>query len=175
MLQGGYALDWSTQSWPLFAARAVVDWTLQGPDTLLTGVAVVTPWSVAGTDILGRAGPGLIALVPGAVFKNCTSRAVVDVQELSWRSSAVAAAGVVSFDAGTCEDFLGRTSSLPAMTLDLSTKGADALAELRDRDGRLAQVTIAGDRRVILRIEPEGATLVPGMPTGGPMVVEYPF
>lgn len=174
-LRGGYSLDWQLRGWPLLRARGVADWTLQGPDTLITGVATVTPRSFSSTDILGRAGPGLLALFPDLAVENCTSRAVVDVQEVTWaRRGAMAAAGLVSLDAGSC-DFLGRTTRVPQMTLDLSIQQDDAIGTLRDNDGRLAQVTVSGDRRIIVRIEPEGATLIPGMPTGGPMVLEYPF
>ena len=61
------------------------------------------------------------------------------------------------------------------MTLDLTTQGNDARGLLRDRDSVLAELTVTGDRRVIGRVEPEGAVLVPGMPTGGPIIIEYPF
>ena len=61
------------------------------------------------------------------------------------------------------------------MTLDLTTQGRDAIAILTDRDSTLAKVTVTGERRLIARIEPEGAVLVPGMPTSGPMIIEMPF
>ena len=67
VLDGGYSLDWDLRGWPLFAARGVADWTLQGPDTQLTGVATFTPSSMSATDIVGRIGPGLVDLIPGAV------------------------------------------------------------------------------------------------------------
>ena len=61
------------------------------------------------------------------------------------------------------------------MRLELSTQGNDAQAQLRDRDSELARLAVTGDRRAILRLEPEGAVLVPGLPTSGPVIVEYPF
>lgn len=172
---GGYTLDWQLRGWPLLTGRGVVDWSIQGGDTQLTGVGTLTPWSARGTDIVGRAGAGLLALAPNPMLQNCTSRAVVDVQALEWRRGAASAAGVILIDAGRCEDVLGNPANIPQLTLDLSTQGNDARADLRDRDGRLAQATITGDRRLILRIEPEGAAMIPGLPTGGPMIIEYPF
>jgi hypothetical protein len=174
-LSNGYSLEWKLRGRSVWLVRGVVDWNLQGQDTQLKGIATVTPWSLRGTDIVGRAGPGLLALVPDTMLMDCSSRAVVDVQDLMVQQGSFAAAGVISTDAGTCKDLLGRSVSLPAMTLDLSTIGADARGDLRDRDGRLAQVTVTGNRRVILRVEPEGAALIPGLPTGGPIVIEYPF
>ena len=56
VLDGGYSLDWDLRGWPLFAARGVADWTLQGPDTQLTGVATFTPASMSATDIVGESG-----------------------------------------------------------------------------------------------------------------------
>ena len=174
-LDGGYTLSWDLRGRSILTARAVTDWTVQGPDTQLSGVMTATPRGGELRDVAGRAGPGLLALLPGAPLTDCTSRAVVDLQRLAWAGDVAHAAGVVQIDAGTCNDLLGRATAVPQMVLDLSAQGRDARAVLSDRDGTLAQVTVTGDRRLILRVEPEGATLVPGMPTGGPMIVEYPF
>ncbi|MEQ5826269.1 hypothetical protein J3456_02735 [Sulfitobacter sp. NFXS29] len=175
VLSGGYSLDWEVRGRSLLLARGVVDWTLQGNDTQLTGVASATPWALEARTVVGRAGPGLLALVPEFALKNCTSRAVVDVQTLRWQEGRAAAAGVVSVEAGSCEDLLGSAATIPQMTLDLTTQGSDARGQLRDRDSVLAEFTVTGDRRLIARVEPEGAVLVPGMPTGGPIIIEYPF
>lgn len=175
VLSGGYSLDWEVRGRSLLLARGVVDWTLQGNDTQLAGVASATPWAFEARTVVGRAGPGLLALVPEFALKNCTSRAVVDVQTLRWQEGRAAAAGVVSVEAGSCEDLLGRAATIPQTTLDLTTQGSDARGLLRDRDSVLAEFTVTGDRRLIARVEPEGAVLVPGMPTGGPIIIEYPF
>lgn len=175
VLDGGYSLDWDLRGWSLLTARVVADWTLQGPDTQLTGVATVSLGSVSAADVVGRIGPGLLDLVPDAALKDCTSRAVVDVQKVTWREGAAAATGAVLITEGRCTDLLGRDATVPQMTLDLTTEGNDAHARLKDRDSNLAEFTVTGDRRLIARIEPEGAVLVPGMPTSGPMIIEFPF
>ncbi len=174
-IEGGYTLVWDAAPGALLRATAQYDLTLEGADTRLTGVASLTPWAVAVTDLTGRAGPGLLQLVPDIPVKACQSRAVVDVRSLRLTRRAAAADGQLTIDAGACTDIFDRTQTVPAMTLDLLTQGTDAVAILRDRDGQLGQFTLAGDRRFIARVAPEGATLVPGLPTSGPIILEYPF
>ena len=174
-LAGGYTLNWDFRPGELLLGRAVFDATLDGPDTRLEGTLHATPWDVGASGITGRAGPGLLDLLPRLALRECTSRAVVDVSSVSLSRQAAAAAGVISVDAGVCKDGLQRDAAIPAMTLDLTTQGNDARAELRDRDSELARLTVTGDRRAILRLEPEGAVLIPGLPTSGPVIVEYPF
>lgn len=174
-LDGGYTLDWAIRPGQLLTGRAVFDATLSGPDTRLQGTLFATPWEIGASNVTGRAGPGLLGLLPGLALRDCTSRAVADISGLSIARGAAAAAGVVSVDAGVCKDALQRDAPIPAMRLELSTQGNDAQAQLRDRDSELARLTVTGDRRAILRLEPEGAVLVPGLPTSGPVIVEYPF
>lgn len=174
-LRGSYALDWNVEGGGLILGRLRADVTVEGPDTRLQGQVSASPWAVTASEVTGRAGPGLLALAPGLGMRDCTSRAVVDIRTLSWSRTAAAAGGVVSVDAGTCADPLGRPTTVPQMTLDLSTQGQDARGVLSDRDSTLATVTLAGDRRLIVRVEPEGATMVPGLPTTGPIILEYPF
>ena len=52
---------------------------------------------------------------------------------------------------------------------------SDAVADLSDAQSALAQVIVAGDRRLLIRVEPAGAALIPGMPTSGRTEIEYPF
>lgn len=174
-LTGGYALNWDLRESQLLRLRALADVTLEGPDTRLEGQVVARLGSLSAQAVSGRAGPGLLALVPDPLISDCSSRAVVDIQGLSISRTAAAANGVVQIDAGQCKDLLGRDMTIPQMTVDLSTQGNDARAVVSDRDGELGQITVAGDRRLIVRVEPEGATLIPGMPTSGPVIVEYPF
>ncbi|WP_172975849.1 type II secretion system protein N [Sulfitobacter sp. THAF37] len=174
-LAGGYTLDWDLRESELWRLRALADVTLEGPDTRLEAQVVGGFASLSARSVSGRAGPGLLALIPEPLISDCTSRAVVDIQEVSISRSAAAASGVIQVDGGQCKDMLGRDMTIPQMTVDLSTQGDDARAVVSDRDGELGQITIAGDRRLILRVEPEGATLIPGMPTSGPVIVEYLF
>lgn len=172
---GGYRVNWVAQPGQLLRGVLRLDVTFNGPNTLLSGQVDVAYSSLGVTDLSGRAGPEILDLFSNLRIKNCTSRAIVDIQSFRIGQNIAAANGVVSIDAGTCTDPFDRPNTVPALTVNLLTQGADAVAILADRDGQLAHLTATGDRRLILRIEPEGATLVPGLPTSGPIILEYPY
>ena len=174
-LTGGYALDWNNRPAELILLRGTAEAVLQGNDTQLRGTLRITPWSVSVHDLTGRAGAGLLRLVPGVLVKSCTTRAVVDVPELALARTWAAARGQIDIDAGTCTETNGRINPVPAMTLALGTAGNDATAVLRATDVTLAEITVAGDHRLIVTVQPEGSALVPGLPTGAPIMIEYPF
>lgn len=178
-LAGGHALEWRLSARDLWRGRLTAEATLEGPDTVLDGDLAASPFGVEATGWTGRAGPSLLALGPRLIVEGCTSRAVVDVGRLAWsRSGAAAAEGTVAIAGGTCALRRGGGAlEVPAMTLALSTAGADAQATLtRDEDGAaLASLGVTGDRRLLLRVEPEGAALVPGMPASAATELEYPF
>lgn len=174
-LTDGYSLTWQTQWSALLRGRIVAVAEVSGPDTLVTGTFWRSPRAMGLTDVTGRAGPGLLALAPGQPLRSCTGRAVVAVDEASLAPDAARAGGQVTTEAARCVDRSGRQIDLPPMTLTLSTTGADAQAELTGPAGALAQATVAGGRRLILRIESDGARLVPGMPSSAPTILEYPL
>ena len=82
---------------------------------------------------------------------------------------------MVSIEAGRCIDRSGRDHSVPALRVDLLSQGDDAVAIVSDDGGQLARLTLTSDRRALVRVEPEGAVLVPGLPTSGPIILEYPL
>ncbi len=177
-LSGGHVVDWRVSLRELWLGRLVADATFDGPDTRLEGVLGVSPWQVSARDWTGRAGPGLLALAPRLAVASCSTSAVVAVERLALGRDSAVAKGEIGIAEGTCADRSGREHPVPAMTLRLSTDGSGALAAL-SRSGAteapLAQVTVTGDRRLLVRIEPEGAALVPGMPASAPTILEYPF
>lgn len=176
-LAGGHALSWEASFAQLWRGRLLADASLEGPDTRLTGTLTVSPWQVQALDWTGRAGPGLLALAPRLAVASCTSRAVVEVARLALGRRSAAANGSVEVAAGACATRGGSEVPVPAMTLALSTEGRDARAALtRDDDGALlATLGVTGDRRLLVRVEPEGAALVPGMPSSAPTILELPF
>ncbi len=171
-------MGWRVSARDLWRGRLVADADLLGPDTRLAGVLALTPWQVAALDWTGRAGPGLLALAPNLAVASCTPRAVVGVERLALWRRAAAAEGEVTIPEGTCTLDDGGEVPVPAMTLRLTTEGRDALAQLV-RDGAtptpLASLAVTGERRLVIRVEPEGAALVPGMPSSAPTILEYPF
>ena len=172
---GGYALAWDHRAGDLLRLGATVDLGVSGADTQLTGTLRATPLSVAVTDLAGRAGAGLLALAPGVAVESCTTRAVVDVAQLRLSRGAAAAEGNVAVDAGTCTETNGRIDPVPPLALALDTVGNDAQAVVTSDGTTLAQIVVAGDRRLILTLQPEGSALIPGLPTGAPIMLEYPF
>ena len=175
-LTGGYTLHWDTRLGGLVLGRLGADVTLIGADTLLAGQLRASPRQMSLRDVAGRAGPGLLELAPNLAVTGCTSRAVVDVPLLALGRSAAAADGTVTLDAGACTTFDGTDVAVPSLTLTLTTQGPDAVADLTDAAATpLAQITVAGDHRLILRLDPAGAMLIPGLPTSGPIILEYPF
>lgn len=176
-LVGGHALGWEVSFRDLWRARLVADAEVEGPDTRLAGVLTASPRSFSAFDWAGRAGPGLLALAPRLAV-TCTPRAVVAVDRLALWRRAAAAEGEVAVAEGTCAVEGGGEVAVPAMTLRLSTERRDASAVLVRDDAaatRLASVTVTGDRRLLVRVEPEGAALIPGMPSSAPLILERPL
>ncbi len=177
-ISGGYALTWDTSFGGLIVGRITLDGTFAGADTQVTGSVRLSPWSVMFTDVQGRAGPGLLALLPGLPVTACTSRAIIDVGRAGIGRSWAAADGTVLIAAGTCTDRGGTDLTVPALRMTMQTDGRDARAQLTTDDDAatlLASVMVAGDRRLIVRVEPDGARLVPGMPSSAATELEYPF
>ena len=174
-LQDGYVLRWDGLFTGLILARLSADVTLTGADTQINGTVLISPWTVTVRDITGRAGPGLLTLAPGLPIEGCTSRAIVDVTSASFGKAAASAEGQIDIVAGDCTDLAGTVIPLPDMVLTLHSQGADAVADLSTEQTPLAQLIVAGDRRLLIRVEPAGAALIPGMPTSGPLILEYPF
>lgn len=172
-LAQGYALDWRFRPQDLLRLQVGTTLSLTGPDTQIEAEATGNWKQITVSGLRGRAGPGLVALAdPGLV---CDTRAALDVDTLAWQPGRAQADGRITIDAGTCTR-IGQTATLPALQVSLTSEGNDALAQVRDAGGaELGQVRITGDRRAILRMEPAGASLIPGMPSSAATILEYPF
>jgi hypothetical protein len=174
-LTGGYVVEWRTDPGQIVFGRFTGDAVLKGADTQVTGTFAATPFSLSAQDIAGRAGPGLLQLFPALLVESCETRAVVDIAAIRLDRKSAFADGTVAIDAGTCTDTSGTVITLPQTRVNLGSEARNLTAVLSDRDSQLAKATLASDRRLILRVEPEGAVLIPGLPTGGPIIIEYPF
>lgn len=174
MLAGGYRLDWVLEPTALLRGRAAATARLSGADTDVTGAIAAGLGSVVLRDVRGRAGAGLLRLVPGGDLA-CDSRATLDMDVLGVTGSRAVAAGRIDIAEGTCS-IDGQSAPLPAMRVSLGSEGDDALAVAETEAGvRVGSVRVTGDRRAILRLEPEGAAMVPGLPSGAPTILEIPF
>ncbi|SHF96800.1 hypothetical protein SAMN05444339_1303 [Loktanella atrilutea] len=174
-VKGGYALTWDHRTADLLVLRARADTVLTGADTQLTGSLRASPLSVSLDDLAGRAGPGLLKLMPGLAVDSCTTRAVVDGVGASLSRGAAAAQGRITVDSGTCIETNGRVNPVPPLDIALDTVGLDARARVTTAGTPLAEVVVAGDRRLILTLQPAGSALIPGLPTGAPIMLDMPF
>lgn len=174
-LAGGYSASWNTRGGALLGLRGSVDFVLSGSDTQLTGVLTVTPAQLEARDVSGRAGPGLLTLVPGLSVESCTTMAAVDAVRVAVMRGQAAADGQIDVAAGSCTESNGRTTPVPPLAIVLDTAGTDARAQVTSEGDSLAEVIIAGDRRLILTLQPAGSAMIPGLPTGAPIMLEYPF
>lgn len=174
-LIGGYTIDWDVRLRDLALLRLRADLAVHGTDTQLFGAATLSRRAAVMTDVAGRAGPGLLKLVPDLPVDRCNTRAIIDIAHIGLLPGRAIAQGRVDIDAGTCTEANGRINPVPAMTATLTSAGSDAQAVLTAQAATLAQVTVTGDRRLRLTLQPEGASLIPGLPTGAPIILEFPF
>lgn len=175
-LLGGYTLDWTWSPGDLITGRIAAGVELQGPDTRLEGRIEATPFAVSAHDLRGRAGAGLLALFPRLAVESCSPRAVVAIDSLSAGRRAFAAQGAIETSQGVCLDRNGTEIPVPAMVMGLSTQGADTNAVLSDDTGTtLARLAVTGERMLRVTVEPQGAALVPGMPSSAPTSLAMPF
>jgi hypothetical protein len=177
-LSGGYALDWRMLPGVLLRGRLEAAFTFAGPDSRVEGRAVAARSGLGLADLSGRLGGGSLTLLPDLAAMRCDMRAVLSVERLSWRRGQARAAGDLGVTEGACLLPDGRRVEVPVLHVALSTDGADALA-LVESDGpapqRLAQARLTGGGRVQLRVEPEGAALIPGMPRSAPTEIDLPI
>jgi len=166
---------------PVFAVEVT------GPDTRLTGWAsagpMPRPTGVTLRDVRGRAGWSLaMAAVPDLTIR-CTPIATVDLAAVTLRQDrTVHAEGTLRSPAGTCRN-LARPDMPPVAVPPLvaiartdAAGAAQAVLATRDApDVTLAEARL-DDRAVLtLTVRPEGARMVPGLPTAFPIVVEMPL
>lgn len=171
----GYTIDWSHRTRDLLRLRIAADVALSGADTQLMGTAAMSPWAMAVRDLSGRAGPGLLGLVPGLALDSCTTSAAVNGVSVALMRDRAAAAGLITVDAGTCTEVNGRINPVPPLEIIADTVGPHARARVTTGDTLLAQAVVADDRRFVLTLEPDGSALIPGLPVGAPITLEYPF
>lgn len=179
-LVGGHAVEWALVPGDLLRARLGVDAVMRGPDTLVEGHAQLSPWGGALRDLRGRVGASALLLAPDVEPLQCDSRAIVDVSELAWRQGRATAQGTIRVTGGSCLRLGGDVVPVPAIRVDLSSTPEGAAALVRTDDDaapleELGALRILNSRRAILRVEPAGARLIPGVPSSGPTILEYPF
>ena len=182
LIEGGHRAVWRldrqatvTRLAPYFAV------SLEGPGTSLVAQARIAPISMAATveDLRGRASwPLAVALAPDARRMHCDPVAVFDISkiELSW--NWIGADGTVRSNEGAChriDDTVNASVPVPPLVLRVAIESRNTRATLKRRDGDqdlLMNASLAGGRRLAATIFPEGARMVPGLPSSAPISIE---
>ncbi|MGR3467239.1 MAG: type II secretion system protein N [Shimia sp.] len=174
VLDGGITLTWRADWAALWRARYAADLRLTGPETLIEAQGWADWRTVGLRDATGRAGPELLALVPGAA--RCDGGAALAIARIAIARDAYAATGDITTRAATCRGPALPEVAVPPLRIALSSEGDGARAQVTAEDGTpYAEALVTPDRRARIRIEPAGARLVPGLPSSAPTELDLPF
>lgn len=173
-LQGGLTLSWQGQWTSLLRGRLGASVQMRGPRTLLDGRIYASPWQIGLQRLSGRAGPEVLALGPNAV--PCEGQAVVDIASITLSRSAVSGDGFLRISESTCQPPGGPAFTAPALYLLLTSQDESGVATLTTDDAArdlMGRAQLGQDGWVKLRIDPNAARLVPGLPTSAPTELEF--
>ncbi len=176
-LSGGLLLVWNTDWNKVWSGRLSAPFVLSGRETMLTGDARAGLGGVGLVATQGRATPEILALFPDAAGLECQGQAVVAIDRVLWRRSDIQAQGELRFRDLSC-NFGSQKFDLPPTRVDLANEGTAARAVFSRDDGTaelFGSIRVTPDRWLRLRIEPEGAQLIPGMPSSSATELEMPF
>ena len=178
-LAGGHRAEWrfaGLRSIKAFEPRFDVE--VSGPSTRLTARAGLTPDRLTLFDVTGRAGWSLISSLAPKIPISCTPLAAVDLNRVVLSKILVGAEGVLRSNAGDCVNRdLPNIAPVPVppltarMTMD--DRGTRAVLAATDDAGiPLAEASLTGVKMLAITVHPEGARMVPGMPSSAPMMLE---
>lgn len=177
LLRSGHLLSWRFDAAAsLRAVEPRFAMVLEGDDTRLTGWLVPMPEALVLLDVRGRAGWPLVRAAMPDLVLTCDPVARVEIGRAILRPGFGGAVGRVQSGAGLCEA-PGHSVPVPPLVLRLDVEGeARSNAVLAGADDtELARAVVAGGESIVLTIAPAGARLVPGMPSSGETVLEFPL
>ena len=163
-LAPGFAARWRLKPLQsLLTLGAIGDFSLTGPDTAITGEAVVRPAGVTIKTAEGDASLRLVsALLPALPFV-CDGHMQIEARSLALRGG-VAGNGSVATGPATCAAPGGASSSAPPVNGRLSSDALGSSATLTSADGlRLAQARTTKDGAVSVTVDAAAAGLFPGV------------
>ncbi len=173
-LQGGLVAKWQGQWSGLIRGRLGATVEIQGPRTLLDGRIYASPWQIGLQDLSGRAGPEVLALGPNAA--PCEGQAIIDIASITVSRSAVSGDGFVRISESTCQPSGGPAFTTPPLHLVLTSEDESGVATLTTDDtarDTMGRAQLGPDGWVKLRIDPNAARLMPGLPTSAPTELEF--
>tara|TARA_R110000765_G_scaffold152808_3_gene255648 strand:- start:6603 stop:7373 length:771 start_codon:yes stop_codon:yes gene_type:complete len=174
LLDGGLVLTWQGTWRSLLRGQIGGDLNLAGQHTLLQAHGFASPWRIGLSNVSGRGGADLLALVPGA--SPCDGQAVVDIKRITWSRHQVTSQGRVQISESICQA-AGRTALKTApLDLVLTSEGIEGVATLTTNDAaklEMGQARLGPDGWIKLRIDPAAAQLIPGLPDSAPTLLEF--
>lgn len=184
-LQGGHALRWRVDGWRSLAAFSVVlDAALEGPGTALGARVTAQGLGAQAIRIEGLDGvaawPLVAALAPEIGIACADATARIEDVALTLAPGRRGGSGRAYAGPGFCARVgrAGEAAPLPALAAVIAggEAGLGAVLTLAETpDEPLAEAVLANDDRLVLTVYPEGAALVPGLPTSGEIILEYPL
>jgi len=169
-IKGGYRVDWHSRL-RLFHLETPLTFT--GPDSRIDGIMRTNLAGVSVNGLEGRAGPGLMQLVPGALKCEVTAR--VSRVGFTWTWTKVASDGEITTPSGNCRKE-GRNLTAPPLTLRFDADGSDAIAILRSGQAPpMVDLRLRRDRILEISILPSAEAVFPRLPRGGLSTLEIPF
>ena len=167
-------LTWQADLSAVLRGRIAADFLLTGAGTRIEARGWKSFFGFGVTDATGRAGSELLALVPNAL--DCRGNASVAISEITAGRTAVRASGEIRTSNAVCRTLGQDEVTVRPLVIALSSEDNDAVARIATETGdRLGEVRVKPARRVLIRIEPDGARLIPGLPASAPTEIELPF
>lgn len=176
-LEGGGRIRWSFAPLrSLLQLGLSVDWQATGPQTALTGRALVKPGRIIAEDVRGDADGALLAAVAPELPFACTMTMHIDMPRIALGGTAQGFAGRVDSDAGSCRSKAGGTET-PAPPLQMVAEGGDGptvatIAPLGPHPERLARIDLGRDGALRVEVTPRGAAVLPFLAPAGGATVE---
>lgn len=172
-LPGGFAAGWTLA--PLASVRhlsATALLEVRGPDTALTGQALMGPGRVRVRDLEGTASMRLLnAFAPGLPFA-CSPVMRIDVPQLSLRGRPEGAGGMTTTPGECAPSGGGVATPMPALDGTVTADGAATTVTLtRAGSGEaVMRARVQADGGLTASVEPGGVGLLPGI--GAPVSIE---
>ena len=183
----GLVLDWQVNALTsVLTGRLRAKVTLSGLDSDLTAQIAVRRDSASLLSAEGTIGWPLVdVLMPGLTIGcNLTARlrdlAIRDIPLHDLIHALPTATGSLQVAQGTCARHDGKfgTVPVPDLTLTIAPKDGGTLGRVTTTaapDTALTEAEITKDARILIKVYPEGAARVPGMPSSGITELEVPL
>jgi hypothetical protein len=173
-LPGGFAAGWALEPLSsLLNLSAAERLRVRGPDTELTGQALVRPGRVLVRDLEGVASMRLLnAFAPGLPFA-CSPMMRIDVARLSVRGTPEGAGGLTTTPGECAPVGAGATATpIPALAGTVTADGGATTVTLTraGSEDAVMRARVQADGGLTASVEPGGVGLLPGI--GAPVSIE---